>query len=190
MLPSTGLFKAINCPFYDADTCLRPFCHFRHTKKGNLSQLIVLFHRLMKMSNFSDSQIANRRNSKSKQPFTMQRQLTKLDNQKYKFLNRPWCTNPHQRIYWPHHRRRRTVHPLRKPNWNMYQSPEAIRRALLHMSHQHPHPVTLNSRPRKMVGIICRTSLKPNHRHIAIAHQLQHTYPQKLIDQPVRMLCL
>lgn len=36
MLPSTGLFKAINCPYYDAGTCLRPYCHFRHTKKGNL----------------------------------------------------------------------------------------------------------------------------------------------------------
>ncbi|KAJ6637931.1 RNA exonuclease 1 like [Pseudolycoriella hygida] len=35
MLPSTGLFKAINCPFFDADTCLRPFCHFRHTKKAD-----------------------------------------------------------------------------------------------------------------------------------------------------------
>ncbi|CAH0731929.1 unnamed protein product, partial [Brenthis ino] len=33
MLPSTGYFKAINCPFYDSGLCERPYCHFRHVKK-------------------------------------------------------------------------------------------------------------------------------------------------------------
>lgn len=33
MLPSTGYFKAINCPFYDNGTCERPYCHFRHSKR-------------------------------------------------------------------------------------------------------------------------------------------------------------
>ncbi|XP_023945435.2 RNA exonuclease 1 homolog [Bicyclus anynana] len=33
MLPSTGYFKGINCPFYDSGFCERPYCHFRHVKK-------------------------------------------------------------------------------------------------------------------------------------------------------------
>ncbi|PNF19437.1 hypothetical protein B7P43_G03609 [Cryptotermes secundus] len=33
MLPSTGYFKTINCPFYDSGLCERPYCHFRHVKK-------------------------------------------------------------------------------------------------------------------------------------------------------------
>lgn len=33
MLPSTGYFKALNCPFYDSGLCERPYCHFRHVKK-------------------------------------------------------------------------------------------------------------------------------------------------------------
>ncbi|XP_076760975.1 uncharacterized protein LOC143429323 [Xylocopa sonorina] len=33
MLPSTGYFKAINCPFYESGTCDRPYCHFRHSKR-------------------------------------------------------------------------------------------------------------------------------------------------------------
>ncbi|XP_032522189.2 RNA exonuclease 1 homolog [Danaus plexippus] len=33
MLPSTGYFKGINCPFYDSGICERPYCHFRHVKK-------------------------------------------------------------------------------------------------------------------------------------------------------------
>uniref|UniRef100_A0A6B2EG46 Putative rna exonuclease 1 n=1 Tax=Phlebotomus kandelakii TaxID=1109342 RepID=A0A6B2EG46_9DIPT len=33
MLPSTGLFKSINCPFFASDSCSRPFCHFKHSKK-------------------------------------------------------------------------------------------------------------------------------------------------------------
>ncbi|XP_034836099.1 RNA exonuclease 1 homolog [Maniola hyperantus] len=33
MLPSTGYFKGINCPFYDSGLCERPYCHFRHAKK-------------------------------------------------------------------------------------------------------------------------------------------------------------
>lgn len=36
MLPSTKLFKTINCPFYeaDSDSCSRPYCHFNHVKPG------------------------------------------------------------------------------------------------------------------------------------------------------------
>ncbi|XP_011551716.3 RNA exonuclease 1 homolog [Plutella xylostella] len=33
MLPSTGYFKGISCPFYDSGLCERPYCHFRHIKK-------------------------------------------------------------------------------------------------------------------------------------------------------------
>ncbi|XP_075984323.1 RNA exonuclease 1 homolog [Anticarsia gemmatalis] len=33
MLPSTGYFKGISCPFYDNGLCERPYCHFRHVKK-------------------------------------------------------------------------------------------------------------------------------------------------------------
>lgn len=32
MLPTTGFFKDIACPFHD-DNCGRPYCHFRHKKK-------------------------------------------------------------------------------------------------------------------------------------------------------------
>uniref|UniRef100_A0A182UIG5 C3H1-type domain-containing protein n=1 Tax=Anopheles melas TaxID=34690 RepID=A0A182UIG5_9DIPT len=32
MLPATGLFRTINCPFYEKDLCTRPFCHFKHAK--------------------------------------------------------------------------------------------------------------------------------------------------------------
>ncbi|XP_055679057.1 putative exonuclease GOR [Lutzomyia longipalpis] len=36
MLPSTGLFKSINCPFFSAtDSCSRPFCHFKHVRKDD-----------------------------------------------------------------------------------------------------------------------------------------------------------
>lgn len=37
MLPTTKLFKAIDCPFYDAtksEACNRPYCHFNHAKPG------------------------------------------------------------------------------------------------------------------------------------------------------------
>ncbi|EAT45130.1 AAEL003572-PA [Aedes aegypti] len=34
MLPATGLFRSINCPFFEKDLCTRPFCHFRHLKPG------------------------------------------------------------------------------------------------------------------------------------------------------------
>lgn len=34
MLPSTGYFKAINCPFYENGACDRPYCHFKHSKRG------------------------------------------------------------------------------------------------------------------------------------------------------------
>lgn len=37
MLPSTGYFKGLNCPFYDSGLCERPYCHFRHVKKESLN---------------------------------------------------------------------------------------------------------------------------------------------------------
>lgn len=33
MLPSTGYFNGINCPFYENGPCDRPYCHFRHARK-------------------------------------------------------------------------------------------------------------------------------------------------------------
>lgn len=33
MLPSTGYFKTINCPFYDGGSCDRPYCHFKHARR-------------------------------------------------------------------------------------------------------------------------------------------------------------
>ena len=33
MLPSTGYFKTMSCPFYEMGFCERPFCHFKHRKK-------------------------------------------------------------------------------------------------------------------------------------------------------------
>ena len=32
MLPSTGYFKTIPCPFFEMGFCERPFCHLRHRK--------------------------------------------------------------------------------------------------------------------------------------------------------------
>ncbi|XP_063980778.1 RNA exonuclease 1 homolog [Diachasmimorpha longicaudata] len=37
MLPSTGYFKSINCPFYDSGSCDRPYCHFKHVRKDDIS---------------------------------------------------------------------------------------------------------------------------------------------------------
>ncbi|XP_055611580.1 RNA exonuclease 1 homolog [Uranotaenia lowii] len=37
MLPATGLFRSINCPFFEKDLCTRPFCHFRHTKPESIA---------------------------------------------------------------------------------------------------------------------------------------------------------
>lgn len=45
MLPSTGLFKEFPCPYYDGGvkqkdgiiTCKRPYCHFKHVKKGKIT---------------------------------------------------------------------------------------------------------------------------------------------------------
>lgn len=51
MLPSTGLFKSFACPYYNSAgngsgsgsndengeasfNCKRPFCHFKHNRKG------------------------------------------------------------------------------------------------------------------------------------------------------------
>ena len=36
MLPSTGLFRNIPCPYFDEGECIRPFCHFRHDLKKGL----------------------------------------------------------------------------------------------------------------------------------------------------------
>uniref|UniRef100_A0A0C9R8I6 Rexo1_1 protein n=1 Tax=Fopius arisanus TaxID=64838 RepID=A0A0C9R8I6_9HYME len=36
MLPSTGYFKSINCPFYDSGTCDRPYCHFKHLRRDDV----------------------------------------------------------------------------------------------------------------------------------------------------------
>ncbi|XP_011345897.1 RNA exonuclease 1 homolog isoform X2 [Ooceraea biroi] len=33
MLPSTGYFKTINCPFCDSGSCDRPYCHFKHARR-------------------------------------------------------------------------------------------------------------------------------------------------------------
>ncbi|XP_046427019.1 RNA exonuclease 1 homolog [Neodiprion fabricii] len=35
MLPSTGYFKTINCPFYDNGLCERPYCHFKHPRRDD-----------------------------------------------------------------------------------------------------------------------------------------------------------
>ncbi|XP_046985004.1 RNA exonuclease 1 homolog [Schistocerca americana] len=35
MLPCTGCFKGISCPFYDSGLCERPYCHFKHVKKDS-----------------------------------------------------------------------------------------------------------------------------------------------------------
>jgi hypothetical protein len=39
MLPGTGYFKTMPCPFFDSGFCERPFCHFRHVRRGVLSRL-------------------------------------------------------------------------------------------------------------------------------------------------------
>ncbi|KAJ8687416.1 hypothetical protein QAD02_023210 [Eretmocerus hayati] len=43
MLPSTGYFKAINCPFYENGYCERPYCHFRHARRdgGSISSVVA-----------------------------------------------------------------------------------------------------------------------------------------------------
>ncbi|KAL7026319.1 hypothetical protein ACKWTF_013852 [Chironomus riparius] len=33
MLPSTGLFRKISCPYFEEGECVRPFCHFLHAPK-------------------------------------------------------------------------------------------------------------------------------------------------------------
>ena len=33
MLPSTGYFKTMSCPFFEMGFCERPFCHFKHRKR-------------------------------------------------------------------------------------------------------------------------------------------------------------
>ena len=33
MLPSTGYFKTMSCPFFEMGFCERPACHFKHRKR-------------------------------------------------------------------------------------------------------------------------------------------------------------
>ena len=33
MLPGSGYYKVIRCPFFDNGFCERPYCHFKHTKE-------------------------------------------------------------------------------------------------------------------------------------------------------------
>ena len=33
MLPSTGYFKTLSCPFFEMGFCERPACHFKHRKR-------------------------------------------------------------------------------------------------------------------------------------------------------------
>jgi hypothetical protein len=43
MLPSTGLFRNIPCPYFEEGECTRPFCHFKHNpRKGGLSNFVIL----------------------------------------------------------------------------------------------------------------------------------------------------
>ncbi|XP_044590036.1 RNA exonuclease 1 homolog isoform X1 [Cotesia glomerata] len=39
MLPSTGYFKSITCPFYDNGSCDRPYCHFKHLRREDASSI-------------------------------------------------------------------------------------------------------------------------------------------------------
>lgn len=41
MLPSTGHFKGINCPFLESGLCERPYCHFKHAKREAHSQPLL-----------------------------------------------------------------------------------------------------------------------------------------------------
>jgi len=38
MLPGTGYYKALNCPFHEMGFCERPYCHFKHAKKQEFTQ--------------------------------------------------------------------------------------------------------------------------------------------------------
>ncbi|XP_051157273.1 RNA exonuclease 1 homolog isoform X2 [Leptopilina boulardi] len=40
MLPSTGYFKTINCPFYESGSCDRPYCHFKHARKDDTTNIL------------------------------------------------------------------------------------------------------------------------------------------------------
>lgn len=41
MLPSTGLFRKISCPFFEEGECVRPFCHFLHAPKKCKNFMII-----------------------------------------------------------------------------------------------------------------------------------------------------
>ena len=40
MLPSTGYFKTMSCPFFEMGFCERPFCHFKHRKKEDPPSIV------------------------------------------------------------------------------------------------------------------------------------------------------
>ncbi|KAK9496516.1 hypothetical protein O3M35_013210 [Rhynocoris fuscipes] len=44
MLPSKGYFSNLSCPFYELDSCDRPHCHFKHSKKdkdvGRVNEIV------------------------------------------------------------------------------------------------------------------------------------------------------
>ncbi|KAF7989508.1 hypothetical protein HCN44_008182 [Aphidius gifuensis] len=37
MLPSSGCFKDVDCPYHDNGGCYRPYCHFKHVRRENSS---------------------------------------------------------------------------------------------------------------------------------------------------------
>lgn len=50
MLPSLGLFKASECPFNKDNStggCHRPFCHFKHPRKGTEIHQLSVFRNNM-----------------------------------------------------------------------------------------------------------------------------------------------
>lgn len=51
MLPTTGRFKYLNCPFYEACICERPYCHFKHTKKEPAAENSIILELVSKAVN-------------------------------------------------------------------------------------------------------------------------------------------
>lgn len=51
MLPTTGRFKYLNCPFYEACICERPYCHFKHTKKEPAAENNIILELVSKAVN-------------------------------------------------------------------------------------------------------------------------------------------
>lgn len=52
MLPGSGLFRNISCPFYDEDDCTRPFCHFNHALKKSENNYSKICEILLKINPF------------------------------------------------------------------------------------------------------------------------------------------